>query len=151
MERLARSVLSREGGLEAQSKSLVISCDSSRTYDCANLQELKIPPFPPRRSSVEVLRRKMSKTNLFMTVAQVNTMLTKMVFIICVFSFLEHLFFTMGLHMFTDFPSSIKLDIYFCTNLSMFLKNSINIFIFYNFNAFFKKRFDVIFSKEDDN
>lgn len=147
MERLARSVLSREGGLEAQSKSLVISCDSSRTYDCANLQELK---FPLRRSSVEVLRRKMSKTNLFMTVAQVNTMLTKMVFIICIISFLEHLFFIMGLHMFTDFPSSIKLDIYFCTNLFMFIKNSINIFIFYNFNAFFKKRFDVIFSKEDN-
>lgn len=147
MERLARSVLSRDG-LEAN-KSLVISCDSSRTFEGphVNVQEGKFP----RRSSIEVMRRKISRTNLFMTVAQVNTMLTKMVFIISVFSFLEHLFLILALHMFTDFPSSIKLDIYFCTNLSMFTKNSINIFIFYNFNAFFKKRFEMIFSIENDN
>ena len=141
MERISRAVLDPE-----KKKSLEISCDYSRTFACShvNVTNLKLV----RRSSIEVIRRKMSKTNLFMTVAQVNAMLTKMVFIINMFSFLEHLFFIMGLYMFTDFSYSFKLDIFFVTNLTMFSKNSINILIFYNFNAFFRKRFNLIFSKD---
>ena len=140
MERMGREVLDRrrKQRLDPQKRSLVISCDSSRTRTFTLA----------RRSSIDIIRRKMNKTSLFMTVAQVNAMLTKMVFIICVFSFFEHLFLIMGLYMYTDFSYSFKLDIFFCTNLSMFSKNSINIFIFYNFNAFFKKRFNLIFTKD---
>ena len=95
-----------------------------------------------RRSSIDIIRNTMNRNNLFLSVAQINIMLTKMVVIICVFSTLEHLFLILSQLMFTDYLNTIKSDVIFLANISMLINNSHHLFIFYYFNAFFKVRFN---------
>lgn len=97
-----------------------------------------------RRTSSEIMRISMNRNNLYMTVSQVNIMLTKMVFIIFIFSASEHLFLLLSHFTFPAYFGQIKLDIIFLANFSMLINNSFHLFVFYYFNKFFKmhlKRF----------
>lgn len=100
-----------------------------------------------RRSSIECIRQTLNRQNISLSVAQVNIMLTKMVFIICTFSALEHISLIMSLQMFTDFVGAIKLDMIFLFNVCLLVKHSSNVFIFYYFNDFFRKRFNKLISQ----
>jgi hypothetical protein len=80
---------------------------------------------------------------LYFSVAKVNTMLTKMVFIICAFATLEHIFLILALQLFTAYsqPVLFKFDMFFFSDLSIFVKHSINFLIYYTCNKIFKRRF----------
>lgn len=122
---------------------------SALSNDSQNIMVSSNPNNPEynRRSSIECIQETMNRNNLYMSVSQVNLMLTKMVLIICIISALEHIFLTMSLQMFTDSSSSLRLHMVFLFNVFLLLKHSINVFIFYYFNAFFKNRFNRLIFK----
>ena len=123
---------------------------SALSNDSQNIMVSSNPNNNPeynRRSSIECIQETMNRNNLYMSVSQVNIMLTKMVLIICIISALEHIFLTMSLQMFTDSSSSLRLHMVFLFNVFLLLKHSINVFIFYYFNAFFKNRFNRLIFK----
>ena len=93
-----------------------------------------------RRLSFEIIHNTLHRQNIYMNVAQVNIMLTKMVLIICLLSSFEHIFLLLGHLMFTSYLGPFRLDIIFFAHFSMLAKHSIHILIFYYFNSFFKNR-----------
>lgn len=93
-----------------------------------------------RRSSIEMMRlRSQHSPIVCISVQKVNLMLTKMVFIICLLNSMEHFFLSLSLQAFSDYFKSIRTEVIFLCNLTMFIKNSVNFFIFYYFNDFFRK------------
>lgn len=87
-------------------------------------------------------RRVTLRPNLRIAVNKANSMLTKMVFVICFFATFEHIFLVVSLQFFNVASMErIKVDIIFLANVSMLLKHSINFFIFFCYNRMFRKRF----------
>lgn len=117
-----------------------------------NKSQIKVSSMSQSRpfshcSSIETIQPTLHRSNLHMSVAQVNIVLTKMVLTICAFASFEHIFLTASLQMFTRYLKPVILDVIFLANLSMLLKHSINFLIFYYFNAFFKRRLNAFIFK----
>lgn len=142
----SRSYLQSERIIQPLKKSSFLSSNiNSRSID--NNSNLKTNVSRTlRRSSTEVIRNSICRKSLYMNMAQLNRMITKMVFIICAVASFEHLLLTVVLQMFTSsYFKPFILDMIFLANFSMLLKSSMNFFIFYHFNAFFRKRINKYF------
>lgn len=115
--------------------------NAMKEFSLLNLDPAKAPL---RCSSIEILHETVNRKSFNMNVSQIRTMLTKMVFIICLFATFQHLFLTVSLKLFTGSNKSLYTTMIFLTNLSIFAKHSINFWIIYYFNRLFKKRLNHI-------
>lgn len=125
------------------------NCSSSNTTPSspAKLTESYRTTWSSDKSSKPFLPM-VNRVRFSAEIMKANKMLTKMVFIICAFSTMEHLFMILGVQIFELEPRYrlIKLAVNLMTNLTMLLKNSINFFIFYSYNARFRIRFRKCFA-----
>lgn len=113
----------------------VLMLPSSSTYSFDRNGRTKMFPI-----SALMLGNRPIKNTIYFNVNKANRKLTKMVFIICAISCLEHTSVVLALYLFPKYLTSIRFGIIFIANVLILIKNSINFFVYYNYNNFYRIR-----------